>query len=281
MQQKHITMTTNRVGFNSFLKNVVNDQKIDLIIDSNIIIAYFDEVHASKDLVKEFLDNLDNKANVTFYTTVNTKAEFLDYQRRRFLTNGIASLVYDKENFKIAKDVAAKIHNILTRRDGRLRREEDRNKNKDLEDFNSNLNYFGDREIKEIRNAFRARDIENEIGWLSICKTFLGSKLSEQENSLDEFCNYLTTRDQEQKENLFTVKEIDWKKATRISTQTGIGYSDAMILNMALSTKIQYIATLDSDMVYAGSVCAPNKIIILPDNKIKMFKKILKKIPLK
>ncbi len=273
-------MPTNRIGLNSFLKSVGNGQRIDLIVDSNVIIAYFDEVHANFDLVKEFLDNLDNKANVTFYTTVTTKAEFLDYQRRRFLTNGIISLVQEnREKFKIAKNATAKIHDIRTRRDGRLRREE--SKNKELEDFNSNLNYFRDGEIKEIRKVFRARDLENEIGWTSICKTFLGNKLSEQENYLDEFCSYLTTRDQDQKRNLFIVEEIDWKKATQISTQTGIGYSDAMILNMALSTKIPYILTLDSDMIYAGAVCAPNKIIILPDNKIKMFKKILKKLPLK
>ena len=271
-------MATNRIGFNSFLRNVQFGEKINLIIDSNLLIAYFDEIHSNHESVTSFLDNLDKKANVTFYTTVITKAEFLDYQRRRFLTEGVISLVQDnKDKLKIAAKATAKINSIRGNRDSRLRREEARQK--DLEDFNSSLNYFKDSELKEIKKTFRARDIEDEKGWLSICKIVLGTKLSEQEFLLDEFCNYLTTRNKNQLENIFIVPEVDWKNATMISAKTGMGYSDAMIINMALSTNIENIATLDFDIIYAGAISATNKNILLPDKRIAPIKLILKKLP--
>ena len=103
---------------------------------------------------------------------------------------------------------------------------------------------------------------------------FLKTKLLEQEKLLDSFCNYLSIHDGAQK-NIFIVNEIDWHKATEISAKTGMGYSDAMILNMACSTDIEFIATLDFDLVYAGSF-QMQKRILLPDNRIKTFKKILK-----
>lgn len=270
-------MATNRIGFNKFLKDVKEHQQINLIVDSNLLIAFFDEVHSNHDLVKAFLESLDSKAEVTFYTTVTTKSEFLDYQRRRFLTEGIVSLVQEnKEKIKISSKASAKINSFRGNRDSRLKKEEA--KDKELEDFDSSLNYFRDSELKEIKKAFRARDVENEQGWLSICKTFLGSKLSEQEKLLDEFCVYLTTRDKEQKEKIFIVDEVDWGEATAISSETGMGYSDSMILNMALATNIDNIATLDFDVIYAGAVSASEKKIILPDNRIKDYRKMLRRI---
>jgi len=271
-------MATNRIGFSKFLKDVHDGHKVNLIVDSNLLIAYFDEVHSNHESAKTFLEGLDHKAEVTIYTTVTTKAEFLDYQRKRFLTEGIVSLVQEnKEKFKITPTATAKINSIRGIRDTRLKKEEA--KGKDIEDFDSSLNYFRDSELKEIKKAFRARDVEPEKGWLTVCKTFLGIKLSEQEKLLDEFCKYLTTRDKEQKENIFIIPEDNWDRATAISAETGMGYSDSMILNMALATNIENIATLDFDIVYAGAVSASNKNILLPDNRIGSFKLILKKLP--
>ena len=75
-------MATNRIGFKQFKNKLNKDQDLALVIDSNILIAYFDEVHTHHELVHDFLTEIDEKANLTFYTTVTTKAEFLDYQRR-------------------------------------------------------------------------------------------------------------------------------------------------------------------------------------------------------
>ena len=84
-------MATNRIGFRAF-RNASEDKEVSVIVDSNVLIAYFDETHANNEEVSGFLDALDETATVTYYTTVTTKAEFLDYQRKRFLTEGIFSL---------------------------------------------------------------------------------------------------------------------------------------------------------------------------------------------
>ncbi|MBG60564.1 MAG: hypothetical protein CMJ16_08915 [Peredibacter sp.] len=271
-------MATNRVGFKKFLKDLKENEEVHLIIDSNILIAYFDEVHSDHEDAVEFLNQIDNKTKATFFTTVTTKSEFLDYHRKRFLTEGLIGLVREfKETIKISTKSKVKIQNTLTLRDNRLRKEE--KKFSETQEFNSKANYFTDNEIKEIKRTFRARDVHDETGWLKICSVFLGKKLAGLERSLDEFCEYLTTRNKVQKENIFTVKEVDWKKATSISSETGMGYSDSMILNMALSTNIENIATLDFDVIYAGAVSASNKTILLPDHRISSFKQILKKLP--
>lgn len=55
-----------------------------------------------------------------------------------------------------------------------------------------------------------------------------------------------------------------------------MGFSDSLILNMLLHTKIDYIVTLDFDMVYAAAVSALDKWVVLPDNRLKSFKASLK-----
>jgi predicted nucleic acid-binding protein len=271
-------MATNRIGFKKIVKDTRENEKINIVIDSNILIAYFDEVHSDHDEAVTFLNELDNKADAMFYTTVTTKSKFLDYHRKRFLTEGLIALVRELSDLiKISTKSKVKIQNILNLRDNRLRKEE--KKFQETQEFNSYVNYFTDNEIKDIKRSFRARDIEDEAGWLQICMVFIGKKLSGLEKRLDEFCEYLTTRDKKQKENIFIVKEVDWKRATSISSETGMAYSDSMILNMALATNIQNIATLDFDVVYAGAVSASNKKVLLPDNRIASFKQILKKLP--
>ena len=271
---KGMLMTTNRVGFKNLINGLSKNEKIKLILDSNVLIAYFDEVHSNHDETKEFLDVIDNKADVTFFTSVTIKSEFLDYQRKRFLTNGIIELVKGyNHKIKLNSITKTKINNIVNQRDNRLRQEEAREK--EIEEFNSSINYFRDNDIKKIKRTFRARDVQEEIGWLKICSVYLGQKLIKQEAMLDEFCVYLSIHNASQK-SLFIVDEVDWKKATDISSITGIGYSDSMILNIALSTNIENIATLDFDIIYSASILALNKKIIMPDRRIKDFKRILK-----
>jgi predicted nucleic acid-binding protein len=269
-------MTTNRIGFRQFRNKFTDAQEINIVIDSNILVAYYDEIHTSHEIVRNFLREIDAIAQINFYTTVTTKAEFLDYQRRRFLSEGLFDLV-DEYNTKIPVSMSVRfaINAVKARRNDRQKREDQKsNKNPDHE-FDSRVAYLTDSEIKEVKKAFRARDIDNETGWLKICETFLRSRLIEQESFIDEFCQYLSPHREEQKE-LFIDRHVNWKKATAISTTSGMSYSDSLILNMLLHTKIDYILTLDYDMIYASAVSAQNKWVVLPDDRIKDFKATLK-----
>jgi predicted nucleic acid-binding protein len=147
----------------------------------------------------------------------------------------------------------------------------------ELEEFSIDANYFKDSEIKEIKKAFRGRDVQKETGWISFCNSVLVDKLHALEKLLDELCHYLTTRD-EVSRNYFTKMDVEWRMATQICGETGMGYSDAMILNMANHTTIKNIITLDYDLVYGGHVSAKDKNIITPTERLKNYKNTLKGI---
>lgn len=269
-------MATNRLGFRQFKNKIDKDQEINVVIDSNILIANFDELHSNHEIVRGFLEEIDDKADITFFTTVTTKAEFLDYQRKRLLTEGLFDLVdeYNKE-IPLSQNSKAAITTAKGRRNKRQSDEEGRAQADPEHEFDAKVTHLTDNEIKEIKKKFRAIDAENETGWLKICDTFLKSKLLEQEEVLDKLCVYLSPHKEDQKE-LFNNTSIDWKKATAISGESGMGFSDSLILNMLLHTKIDYVFTLDFDMVYAAAVSAQNKWVVLPDSRIKHFKNPLK-----
>lgn len=269
-------MSSNRVGFRPFRNSLEkNPTDINLVVDSNVIIAYFDETHALYDKVKEFLDDLDNLANVTLYTTVTTKSEFLEYQRRKLLTESLIPIAEGEGGIPIRESCRTKINTVKGRRNSRQAAEEKKVGDGSGDDFDVNVSYFYDKEIKEIKKSFRACDVNGETGWLKICEVFLKDKLSEQEKLLDAFCTYLSPHDKSQSA-LFSKTPVAWGEATALCGTSGTGYSDALILNMLLHTNIEYLVTLDFDLVYASAISAKNKKVILPDDRIAEFKPLLK-----
>jgi len=267
-------VAVNRIGFRPFFNKITDGEELNIIIDSNALIASGDELHPNHEEITSFIDSLDQKVNLTLFTTVTTKAEYLDYQRRRFLTEGLLSLS-SQPQISLATNVKAKLSTIKGRKNIREKNELKRSLD-ESDDIDSNYFYFRDSEIKEIKKVFRARDVQNEAGWLKICDMFLSRKLIAEEALIDELCVYLSPYKEDQA-NLFNNK-VDWNNATQISAKSGMGFSDSMILNMVLATNIDYILTLDYDLVYASAVSAPNKTIIIPDKRIKQFKQTLKRI---
>jgi len=240
-----------------------------------MLIANFDQSHTNFELVSGFIDKLEESAEVEYYTTVTTKAEYLDYQRRRFLTEAIFSLS-SLDNVDLQASTKQVIYQMKMRRGKRVS-DEIKRIGSDDDLFNSSLNYLRDSELKEIKKAFRARDVQKEIGWLKLCELFLVDNIEKQEELVDEFCTYLSAHDDKQS-HLFNNRSIDWKQATSLSSTTGMGYSDALILNMFSETKMDYILTLDYDLIYGVSICAKDKFVVLPDNRLGDFKSSLKRM---
>jgi hypothetical protein len=271
----------NRLGFNQFLKEAEGETQ--LILDTNVVIAYFDEDHRQYSLVKDFLNELDVVCKPSFFSTVTIKSEFLEFRRRRHLTEGLLDLV-DEVNG--GRTLTANAKAAIDYRKGQLRKRQKIDTTIDglpVEDeFDIEIDpfkrLFRDEDIKSIKKVFRAKDVQTEIGWLKVCATYLQDRLEEDEKVLDEFCTYLTTRDADQKKKIFGGKDIDWKDATRLCSRTGMGYHDAMILNTFKVSSIPYLVTLDFDLVCGVSVDAQNKTVLLPDKRLTDFKRPLRKI---
>ncbi len=133
--------------------------------------------------MREFITELDDKTqNVQLFTTVTTKAEYLEYYRRKILTESIFEIVKrnktetilsDKARIEIEKQIRAR--NV--RQSHEIQRQEKFEKalqaqmidttEIEIEEFSIDANYFKDSEIKEIKKAFRARDVGKEMGWIS------------------------------------------------------------------------------------------------------------------
>lgn len=280
----------NRIGSKEFLKKVSGQNSLELIVDANVIIASRDKKHRDYKTIQEFYDSLDQlSVDLTLFTTVTTKAEFLEYYRRKILTEGILELYkLNKERKVISDRVKTVIENQVRARNLRQNREVQRQEKIekvleshsvdttefDVEEFSVDANYFKDSEIKEIKKAFRARNVDNESGWISFCNKVLVNRLHALEGELDQLCHYLTTRDKKSLK-YFVKTDVEWRTATQICGESGMGYSDAMILNMANHTSIEHILTLDFDMVYGGHFSSPAKKIITPTDRLKNYKKIL------
>lgn len=283
----------NRIGFRDFFKSITKEDHIDLIIDANVIIAARDDNHKDNKVVRHFFADLKEKSkSYTLFTTVTTKAEFLEYYRRKLITKAIGQVYKAYEDKKIiTKDAFQEIQNQLRARNLRQKREVDKQEKAEkeleaqgfdtleveIEPFSIDANYFKDSEIKNIKKAFRARTVQSEVGWLKLCEKSLVQQLHDLENSLDSMCHYLTTRDKESKK-FFVEEDVKWRMATQICAETAMGYSDAMILNMANHTSIKHIFSLDYDIVYGGHISAKEKIIIIPDKRLKEYKTVLKKV---
>jgi len=283
----------NRIGFREFLKKVDGKKTVELIVDANVIIASRDKKHRDYKVIQEFYDSLDElSSTLTLFTTVTTKSEFLEYYRRKTLTEGILALYNANRNKKVISDrVKAIIENQIRARNFRQKQEVQKQEKVeqileahdidttelDIEEFSIDANYFKDSELKEIKKAFRARNVDNEGGWISFCNKVLVNRLHALEGELDQLCHYLTTRDKESLK-YFTKTDVEWRAATQICGESGMGYSDAMILNMANHTSIEHILTLDFDMVYGGHFSSPSKTIITPTDRLKNYKSILKGI---
>ncbi len=56
-------MATNRLGFKQFRNKLTKDQEINIVLDSNILIANNDDVHTSHELVRNFLEEIESISN--------------------------------------------------------------------------------------------------------------------------------------------------------------------------------------------------------------------------
>lgn len=289
-------MASNRLGFKQLIKKSDGGAIVQLLLDANIIIPYFDEAHNEHDLVSQFLNVLSERCECEFFTTVIIKSEFLEYQRRRFLTEGLLDLI---DVVVRGKDLSSKAKNCINSQKANLanRRktipnlvdvevldvwEEGLNKENQLAtqsnfEMDFTKRYFRDSEIKKIKQAFRARTIQKEKGWLEICNIYLSDNLLEQEKILDKFCTYLTPNNESHRREYFDGKSVEWSQATKLCGSTGMGYADAMILNLFRESSLPFLVTLDFDLIYGVSLDAVDKTVVLPDSRLRNFRQPLKR----
>ncbi|OFZ20361.1 MAG: hypothetical protein A2Z20_12635 [Bdellovibrionales bacterium RBG_16_40_8] len=77
-------------------------------LDTNILVSMSYEIKKEHDSVFEILD-LASEVDIKFFVTVTTKSEFIEFQRRLLMTEGLIDLVDAHSEVKITRAAKAAI----------------------------------------------------------------------------------------------------------------------------------------------------------------------------
>ena len=147
------------------------------ILDTNILISLTYEVKVNHEEVFDFFEQclVSKRAEgFRFFTTVNTRSEFLDFNRRLIMTENLRDIVSDS-SFPLRLSSASKTQ--IQYQSGQLKRREQQGSDP----------VFNDTQIKSIKSAFSAGKFSGNAGWLALCDEFLDQQLDLIEVTLNEF----------------------------------------------------------------------------------------------
>lgn len=233
----------------SFL-NELPARKWGCLIDTNILFAAnFSLDHFHDEAVEIFKTLMDEK--VPLYTNVNIRSEFINQARKVVIVHALLDLFRDAGT-DLPIEVYNKLRSLKTRSDGKE---------------TANLLFkINDDEIEQIRNLlanFHPTPTQDLWDWF--CEDYFKGKLAAEWDWVEKDfgINFLTLRysvDSAHLEN-----ELNWGDAVAIIEKTGIGSADAMIVNLLIQSKYQFIVSADSDIVFAMKKLNPqNKFVIVP-----------------
>lgn len=228
------------------------------ILDTNVLISASYDVRDSHADVIDVLDLLQQK-EYRLFATVNTRAEYLEFQRRLILTENLFDIVDEFSKIKIPKDAKAKIQTLK----GSLRTSVKSDPEKD--------EIFNDSQLKKIKQEFSAGAHSGHKGWLELCDLFLKRKIEAEDEALhDRGVEYISPNDNSQSD-LFS-SPLEWPAAISICEKTGTAFSDSMILNALKSSNFSFIVTLDFDIGYAALSDPNMKDVIVPDRLYRDYR---------
>jgi hypothetical protein len=230
------------------------------ILDTNILISLTYEVKSNHEEVTDFFDQhllAERQNGFRLFTTVNTRSEFLDFNRRLIMTEGLRDITDEHSGVKITASAKAQTQY----QSGLLKRREQQGGDPVLNDT----------QLKSIKSAFSAGRFSGNVGWIALCQEYLEKKLDRaEENLVDLGVEYISQHEPSQKE-LFH-KKIDWPDAKRFSEATCLGLSDAMIINAFQCSRFPFIVSSDFDIGYAVLASRELKDVVMPDSVAKKYR---------
>lgn len=230
------------------------------ILDTNILIALTYEVKPNHEEIFEFFANHllpERDRDFRFFTTVNTRSEFLDFNRRLAMTEKLRDMIDEHSQWRITSKAKTQIQY----QSGQLKRREQQGGDP----------IFTDTQVKTIKAAFSAGRFSGNTGWLGLCEKVLGRQLDAAEHNLKSLgVEYISQHEASQKA-LFRTK-IDWPDAKRIAEATCLGLSDAMILNAFQCSRFPFIVSTDFDIGYAVLASKDMKDVVMPDSVVKKYR---------
>jgi predicted nucleic acid-binding protein len=221
------------------------------LIDTNFLIASTEELHPFYDDAKFLFEKLA-EYNIPIFTTVTTRAEFLDFRRKSIITEVLLDMLAPSSKWKISE----KTKRLLRAQKTWI----------DTQAADDSVPILTDRRIKACKELFMPKDHSGHIGWVTICSEYLHGQLLDAWSVLIEKLdvNYIDMRDGSVTELI--PEKLEWTKMYKISEETCLASSDAMLVNVLKCSKFPFIASADFDLAYSvlGDSC--DKTVLVPDN---------------
>lgn len=235
------------------LRSFLNEspaRKLGYLIDTNILFAAnFNLDHFHEDSIEIFKTLMDEK--VPLYTNVNIRSEFINQARKVVIVHALIDLFRD-----VGTDLPIEVYN-------KLRSLKTRSDSKEALNLLFKIN---DNEIEQIRNLLTTyHPTPTQDLWDWFCEDYFKGKLAAEWDWVEKDfgINFLTLRysvDSDHLEN-----ELNWSDAVAIIEKTSIGSADAMIVNLLIQSKYQFMVSADSDIAFAMKKLNPqNKFLVTP-----------------
>ncbi len=248
----------------SDLEGFLQERKIEevsCILDTQLLVASMYGPHSFNEDAEKIVGVLD-KFNVKVYSTVTTRSEYVEVQRRILTTEYLMGLLAEDSKWRITEAVKIELRKRKSWIDSQAKSE--------------GMPVLNDNKIKEIKDIFSFKGHSGKIGWIEFCKELLSGKFEASWEELKDALEIEYIKFRSEALHPMMNKEVKWDGMCKIAENTSLGISDSMLMNLYLNSKISFLASADSDYGYAISAdMSTDKVVFVPDNLYRnRFKKL-------
>lgn len=208
----------------------IPELKKGCVIDTNIAFAFSFPLDTFNEWAEEVIEVL-HRLNIPIYTNQNVRSEFIDLNRRVLIPEGLVDF-YDDYSELFVGEIEASLKSLKTK--------------KNKANHENRTFKFSDSDINKFSLMFKAlKHSSGQDMWQYFCQYYLYPYIQNiwSEAVTDMKINFLGTREIESKE--FFEKHPSWENMVKIVGLSGIGTSDAMIINLFQESKIPLMITAD------------------------------------
>lgn len=238
----------------------LGDQVTGCLVDTNFLFAALYDVHPFSEDAQFLFEKLA-QYHIPVFSTVTTRTELMDLERRVIITEALMGMLAAKTKWRITATVTQRLRAHKTWIDQQAKTD--------------SLPILNDYRIKDSKELFFPNSASGKNGWLEICREYLGglsNLMSEIENDLG--INYLNLRDIDTERRYFPEK-LEWDGMYAKAAKTCLSASDAMLLNVLVSSNFPFIVSGDYDIAYGVLAEAADKVALIPD---KLYQKRVKNL---
>lgn len=213
------------------------------LVDTSVLFAASYPVDRLNTWAENVFETL-HRHSIPIHTNINIRSEFIDLHRRVLIPEGLVTMLGDLSG-QLEPAVEQQLKILKTQVDRATK--------------DGKATKFHDQQIKKYRDLLGR-------GWDLFCDSYLEPYIKDVwETAVRELkITFVGTRKIDDPK-LFE-QSVEWPKMLEIVGKTGVGSSDAMIINLFLSSKFQFIVSADSDFAAAVERFADKSRFVLAPN---------------